>query len=46
VTGLNRDRRDDRERTGVGGATTVERPRIMQQRVPSLPTMSWQDDGL
>ena len=24
---------------------TVERPRIMQRRVPSLPTMPWQDDG-
>jgi len=23
----------------------VERPRIMQRRVPSLPTMPWQDDG-
>ena len=25
--------------------TTVARPRIMQRRVPSLPTMPWQDDG-
>ena len=25
---------------------TVERPRVMQRRVPSLPTMPWQDDGL
>jgi hypothetical protein len=24
---------------------TVERPRIMQRRMPSLPTMPWQDDG-
>ncbi len=24
---------------------TVERPRAMQRRVPSLPTMPWQDDG-
>jgi hypothetical protein len=24
---------------------TVERPRVMQRRVPSLPTMPWQDDG-
>jgi hypothetical protein len=23
----------------------VERPRVMQRRVPSLPTMPWQDDG-
>jgi hypothetical protein len=23
----------------------IERPRIMQRRVPSLPTMPWQDDG-
>ena len=23
----------------------VARPRIMQRRVPSLPTMPWQDDG-
>jgi hypothetical protein len=23
----------------------AERPRIMQRRVPSLPTMPWQDDG-
>jgi hypothetical protein len=23
----------------------VERPRIMHRRVPSLPTMPWQDDG-
>jgi hypothetical protein len=26
-------------------AMTVERPRAMQRRVPSLPTMPWQDDG-
>jgi hypothetical protein len=25
---------------------TVERPRVVQRRVPSLPTMPWQDDGL
>jgi hypothetical protein len=25
---------------------TVERPRTMQRRVPSLPTMPWQDDGV
>jgi hypothetical protein len=24
---------------------TVERPRVMQRRVPSLATMPWQDDG-
>jgi hypothetical protein len=24
---------------------TVERRRVMQRRVPSLPTMPWQDDG-
>ena len=24
---------------------TIERPRTMQRRVPSLPTMPWQDDG-
>ena len=24
---------------------TVERPRVMQRRVPSLPTMPWQDEG-
>lgn len=24
---------------------TVERPRVMQRRIPSLPTMPWQDDG-
>ena len=24
---------------------TVERPRIMQRRMPSLPTTPWQDDG-
>ncbi|MGX9431996.1 MULTISPECIES: hypothetical protein [Bradyrhizobium] len=24
---------------------TVERPRVMQRRVPSLPTRQWQDDG-
>jgi hypothetical protein len=24
---------------------TGERPRAMQRRVPSLPTMPWQDDG-
>jgi hypothetical protein len=24
---------------------TVERPRVRQRRVPSLPTMPWQDDG-
>lgn len=24
---------------------TVERPRIMQRRVPSLPMMPWQNDG-
>jgi hypothetical protein len=24
---------------------TVERPRIMHRRVPSLPTMPWHDDG-
>jgi len=24
---------------------TVARPRTMQRRVPSLPTMPWQDDG-
>ena len=24
---------------------TAERPRVMQRRVPSLPTMPWQDDG-
>ena len=24
---------------------TVERPRVMQRRLPSLPTMPWQDDG-
>jgi hypothetical protein len=23
----------------------VERPRILQRRVPSLPTMPWHDDG-
>jgi hypothetical protein len=22
----------------------VERPRVMQRRMPSLPTMPWQDD--
>ena len=27
------DRRDHRERTGVGGAMTVERPRGIQRRV-------------
>jgi hypothetical protein len=26
-------------------ANEVERPRTMQRRVPSLPTMQWQDDG-
>ncbi|MGY3131989.1 hypothetical protein ACVWZM_002671 [Bradyrhizobium sp. USDA 4501] len=24
---------------------TVERPRLMQRRMPSLPVMPWQDDG-
>ena len=24
---------------------TIERPRVVQRRVPSLPTMPWQDDG-
>ena len=29
----------------IAGSSLPARPRTMQRRAPSLPTMPWQDDG-
>jgi hypothetical protein len=29
----------------IAGSSLPAHPRTMQRRVPSLPTMPWQDDG-
>jgi hypothetical protein len=35
----------DPKEHGPPKPTTITRPRVMHRRMPSLPTMPWQDDG-